>query len=325
MKQKKQIILLAFLLPVFGSFFLAHTSTQASDTGEVNATVQLAICGDGIKDRGEQCDTGDLNGKACVDLGFTGGIMGCTPSCEFDTTSCTTTASASAKTTLTPSADRTYVLSDGDNAIGVSLLQSFYQNDLSLLLFSHNETTHIPGGQNLVGKLYNLIFVNENGDIVHQLNKSTTVTLSYADRDLASADESTLAPYRSEDNGVSWTALSNYTINPSAKTVTFSTTNFSIFSIFGTIINHTTVLQSAGGSGGGSTIEPKKATPEEKKKILKVADFNNDGRVDVTDLSILLYYYGLTDARISHYDLNSDGAIDIIDTSIMLYYWQVTL
>ena len=83
-----------------------------------------------------------------------------------------------------------------------------------------------------------------------------------------------------------------------------------------------TVAQSGGILGGGGSLQ--KATPEERAKILKIADFNHDGRVDVEDLSILLYYYGKTGPQIIPYDLNGDGKIDIIDTSILLYYWDIT-
>ena len=49
------------------------------------------------------------------------------------------------------------------------------------------------------------------------------------------------------------------------------------------------------------------------------ADLNDDNRVDITDLSILLYNWGKpTNARA---DYNKDGKVDIIDFSILLYYW----
>ncbi len=48
------------------------------------------------------------------------------------------------------------------------------------------------------------------------------------------------------------------------------------------------------------------------------ADLNSDGRVDLTDFSILLYYWGG-----SHIpgDISCDGTIDLTDFSIMMYYW----
>lgn len=48
------------------------------------------------------------------------------------------------------------------------------------------------------------------------------------------------------------------------------------------------------------------------------ADLNHDGRVNLTDFSILLYYWG-TDNECA--DQNQNGTVDLVDFSIMMYYW----
>jgi len=48
------------------------------------------------------------------------------------------------------------------------------------------------------------------------------------------------------------------------------------------------------------------------------ADLNKDGRVNLIDFSILLYWWGGSDECA---DQNSDGRVDLIDFSIMLYHW----
>jgi len=48
------------------------------------------------------------------------------------------------------------------------------------------------------------------------------------------------------------------------------------------------------------------------------ADLNHDGRVNLTDFSILLYYWG-TDNSCA--DQNQNGNVELIDFSIMMYYW----
>ncbi|HOE82652.1 MAG TPA: hypothetical protein PK329_06805, partial [Myxococcota bacterium] len=45
-------------------------------------------CGNGEIDRGEQCDGANLNDKTCADQGFVGGELGCTSTCQFDTSGC---------------------------------------------------------------------------------------------------------------------------------------------------------------------------------------------------------------------------------------------
>lgn len=48
------------------------------------------------------------------------------------------------------------------------------------------------------------------------------------------------------------------------------------------------------------------------------ADLNKDGKVNITDFSILLYYWG-TDNECA--DQNNNGNVELIDFSIMMYYW----
>jgi hypothetical protein len=49
-----------------------------------------------------------------------------------------------------------------------------------------------------------------------------------------------------------------------------------------------------------------------------LSDLNGDTRVELTDFSILMYYWGT-----SHLpgDINCDGTIDLTDFSIMMYHW----
>lgn len=74
----------------------------------------------------------------------------------------------------------------------------------------------------------------------------------------------------------------------------------------------------SGGSGSNAVSEIV------KKAILRDADFNSDGKVNLSDLSILLYYYANQDNNAyGAFDFNKDGKLDIIDISIMFYYWDL--
>jgi len=48
------------------------------------------------------------------------------------------------------------------------------------------------------------------------------------------------------------------------------------------------------------------------------ADLNQDGKVNITDFSILLYHWGTNNACA---DQNHNGTVDLIDFSIMMYFW----
>ncbi len=48
------------------------------------------------------------------------------------------------------------------------------------------------------------------------------------------------------------------------------------------------------------------------------SDLNNDGKVNLVDFSILMYYWGTTNATS---DINKDGKVNLVDFSIMMYCW----
>lgn len=50
------------------------------------------VCGDEVREGDEQCDVDDLGGNTCesLDIGFSGGTLGCKQSCSFDIDECVT-------------------------------------------------------------------------------------------------------------------------------------------------------------------------------------------------------------------------------------------
>ncbi len=61
--------------------------------------------------------------------------------------------------------------------------------------------------------------------------------------------------------------------------------------------------------------------PLEKCDGKKTADLNCDERVNLTDFSILLYFWKKTNPANARADINKDGIVSIVDFSIMLYQW----
>lgn len=60
---------------------------------EASKTKNLAICGNGVLDSGEQCDGNILNSQSCFSQGYVSGTLGCYPAghaneCTFDTSAC---------------------------------------------------------------------------------------------------------------------------------------------------------------------------------------------------------------------------------------------
>ncbi len=81
--------------------------------------------------------------------------------------------------------------------------------------------------------------------------------MPYADQDISSLDESTLRPYRKESGDPDWQEIPGATVNAADNTVTFQTSHFSLFTIFGrpkAAVQEETSQSSAviGGSGGAT-------------------------------------------------------------------------
>ncbi|MBI2035865.1 MAG: hypothetical protein HYT12_04290 [Candidatus Liptonbacteria bacterium] len=57
------------------------------------------------------------------------------------------------------------------------------------------------------------------------------------------------------------------------------------------------------------------------QKMPKRGDCNADGKVSVTDLSIILFYWHRQNPENSCSDLNFDATVDIADISILMYLW----
>ena len=62
--------------------------STTADTAGSSGDAEPAVCGDGEATADEVCDGADLAGATCLDLGFAGGNLQCTPTCELDDANC---------------------------------------------------------------------------------------------------------------------------------------------------------------------------------------------------------------------------------------------
>jgi len=70
-----------------GSPTTGSTGSDTADTG--STTAAPAECGNGVIDRGEQCDGEDFGGFDCMGLGYSGGSISCDPvMCILDSSMC---------------------------------------------------------------------------------------------------------------------------------------------------------------------------------------------------------------------------------------------
>ena len=78
-----------FVLIVLLLFLYSFKITNASSYGSINCTAKTSICGNIIKEQGEDCDNSDLSSQTCQSRGFFGGSLRCDIACTFDISGCT--------------------------------------------------------------------------------------------------------------------------------------------------------------------------------------------------------------------------------------------
>lgn len=302
-------------------FFAFHDRLLAASDTSVGATVNISVCGNSIRESGEHCDGSDLGGKSCANLEFSSGTLACSASCEFNTASCITSAETTANPSFITTAGGSYTLTDSNNTAKITLPTNFYTQDLQLLMFSYDKSVFqsskpAPSGKSFIGKTYDFVFVNPDGAAVSALSQSATLVLTYTDSDVSGIDQSTLAPYRMGSNDSSWQLISGATIDTTNHKVTFLTTNFNSFALFGSPPSSTPPPSSppssggsSGGGGGGSyfvapetkVIFSGRAYPKSTVTILKdaqiaattIADSNANFQVSVSGLSAGNYIFSV--------------------------------
>ena len=73
-----------------------------------------------------------------------------------------------------------------------------------------------------------------------------------------------------------------------------------------------TVILTGGGSGPRPPVSP---------EIIQSCDFNDDGKCNLVDLSIMLFFFERSGPSIARYDLNVNNRVDFPDVSVLMFYW----
>lgn len=241
----------------------------------------------------------------------------------YFSSSSTSDAEATVTTTIDSASGGDTTLTSTNNAeVVFSFPSNFYSEDLELQGYSYandyfSSSKPAVSGKDFIGKTYDFNLYTSSDTQVYTVSVPITITIDYLASDVSGIDENTLSPYRWGANDSSWQLISGYTLDTANNKVTFSTSSFSSFALFG----------SSQQPGGASVVEsyfsyflppyflpPLSFSP-------KGADLNGDGKIDIVDLSILLYYFDKPAPAPEKYDFNNDGKVDIVDISILLFYW----
>lgn len=80
-----------WLLPaaaILAEIILTPGIVLAETSDNVNATVKIGVCGNGIVESPEECEGVNLNSQTCVGLGYASGSLSCDSACTFVVTAC---------------------------------------------------------------------------------------------------------------------------------------------------------------------------------------------------------------------------------------------
>jgi hypothetical protein len=306
---------LFFITIVFAiGFFIFFRPIFAYPVRTLVTTVKISVCGNGIKENGEHCDGNTLGPNSCSTLGFTGGILHCTPACEFNTVDCTTNANSAATPVFTSTSGGAYtMLNNNNSAATVNLPPNFNNCDTRMQMFSYEKTVFQtakppPPGKNFCGKVYDFVFVDANGENISTLSKPALITMTYTDEEISGLNENTIAPYRRGSSDAGWQLISGSTIDTANNTITFSNAAFSSIAILGeTAVASETTNSSSGTSGSGSTYSPTaikfsgRAYPKSTVTLLKdaqvaattIADNDANFQLSLSGLSAGSYLFSL--------------------------------
>lgn len=255
----RSIILTFIVLFCLGTYlFISNGNASADTSGTLITTVKISVCGNGVKEGGEQCDGADLGGRMCTHLGYTDGSLSCSASCEFATAMCTTTAETNMVGLFNVAIGGSQTLSNGSHEMTIDVPAGFYSEDLRLEMFVHDKiliepSNPAPSGKSFVGKVYGFVFTDANGNIVHNLFSPVTITLKYTESDTTGLDEGSLRPYHRGSSDSSWQLISGSVVDVANNTVIFSTQSFSLFALFASSAQATAPTGGGSNSGGGGS------------------------------------------------------------------------
>lgn len=157
---------------------------QLSGDGCSNVcTLESGICGNGILERGEQCDGNELGDETCKRLGFDNGDLTCSSECTFVTEACTKSAICG-NGIIEPGeqCDGETINSSCNDFFGYSngrlICNNQCQLDFSLCVQKQQENSQ--GGLPITGKIYNFFDTVFQNLANIRLSQSTLSILSLA-------------------------------------------------------------------------------------------------------------------------------------------------
>ncbi len=325
---------------------------------QIDATVRIGLCGDGIITSGEQCDGANLGGATCVSRGFSSGTLNCGPSCEFNTSSCIAVSSS-------------FVGGSGGGGGGILngsskiMLKGMAYPNSNVVIFKDGTTVATPIADSngnfqaeieIQGGIYSFSIYTTDSENRKSITTSFTTRI-FAGQETVLSDI-VIPPSVSADksqvkfgNEIKFFGYSypesqiNIIIN--SKTTLIEKTE-SDSEGFWTYFLNSSLLEKDNHTIKTQTILPNGTiSPFSESLVFKVGDsdtqfqrlqdyslsagplvcgrngdIDNSGKVNLIDFSIMLFFWNQRNLANPCADINKDGAVDLSDFSIMMFWWN---
>lgn len=331
----KNLLILISVLIISGGLVFSFFYNVWAQTAGITATVKITVCGNNTVEEGEECDGSNLAGQDCKSLGYDGGILSCYPDCTFDTSGCTA-APPPAGGGWAPRPTVTKVVLEG-KAYPLSSITVLQDGKVITTIKADSLANFRVEITNITVGTWTFGLWAEDKEGRRSITSSFTISVSKGKTTTIGGIfipptielEKTSVLKGEALNILGQTApKSEVSISvepPEIVKKTESETDGKWFYSF-----DTTILEE-----GSYTVRAKAETPEgllssfsqalefylEKVPIEEVcpyADFNRDGKTNMIDFSVLLYWWGKANPCV---DQDRNGVVDLVDFSIMMYYW----
>lgn len=324
-----------FLLIV--GFYLPVSSVLAG-TGAASLQVEVIAapeCGNGEVEAGEQCDLSDLNGQTCQGLDYAGGTLSCYANCTFNTSNCTAGGGGGGGGGWLPPPPETKVIFQGKaypnasvnvlkDGQPVVIVPADPQADFNVQLTDLTAGTYTFGiwAEDKDGRrsiTFNFTITITSGTITTVSNIFLSPTIALSKESLEQGEILDIYGQTVPQGSISIYVYSEEIIKE-AKADGIGLWTYPLDTAILAEGSHTTKVK--------STLENLISTFSQTLSfylgegapgvICWHADLNGDGRVNLVDFSILLYWWGRANDCA---DQNNNGVVDLADFSIMMYYW----
>jgi hypothetical protein len=336
----KYLIFFVVFLLLFnkGDFVFANQSSQ------IQATIKISVCGNNIKETGEECDGTDLGGETCKSLGYSGGSLSCTVACDFNTSACSSGGGGGGGGGgyIPPTPPETKVIFSG---------RAYPKSTVTLLKDAQIAATTIAGADaNFQISISGLSGGNYIFSVYSEDNKgirSSLLTFPVSVTSGATTQISgiflapTIAIDKSEVKRGDNIAIFGQSIPKAEITIAVNSDeeffdktladasgaylyNFDTAQLdMGQHFTKSKAAKDGAISSFSKTVSFNVGTKTifaQPEKTPVKGDLNNDKRVNLVDFSIAAYWYKRPSPP-KNVDLNGDGKVDLVDFSIMAYYW----